>query len=212
MSTFYVYSIEPMPRVDLFSKRDYNPSTDYIAYNGIYLEAIPAKTWVKIPDRFRSLRHRDRTDKAGTPYHVFADEIVKANQERLRARGVVFTEAEPSADEKAKLEAEAEKLNLAYRLSCIQEYEEAIQRANATQTSPPLCLSYTRECYDILGMERPGSVEALRAQRQPGEASADRIANAIEKALSRLLGAAKEGQASATPTPAAGKPAPVRTI
>jgi len=184
MANFYVYSVEPMPRTDLFEKRDYNPQNDYIAYNSIYLEPIPAKTWTRIPDKFRSLRHHDRTDKQGHPYHVFDDEIVKANQARLRPRGVLFTDHEPTAAEKAELESNAAKLNMQFRLDAIQSYEEAMREAEAngrTVKAP----TYVKECYELLGMPRPGSAEAIRAQRQPGEDVADRIVAALEKLLSR---------------------------
>jgi len=210
MATYFVYSVEALPRTDLFESRDYNPATDYIGYNGIYLSPIPAKIWTQIPDRFKSLRHRDRQDKAGTAYHVFADEIVKANEHRLRDRGVVFLDHEPTPAEKATLEAQAEKLNLAFRMTCVQQYEEALKEAEANGRTAK-CLTYTQECYKLLGMERPGSVEALRAQRQPGEASAERFAKAIEDVFQKLMermSAAKE-VANEPKTTAGGRPAPV---
>jgi hypothetical protein len=184
-SNFWVYSVEPMPRTDLFAKRDYNPTNDYIAFNSIYLDPIPAKTWVQIPDRFRSLRHHDRTDRQGHVYHVFADEIVKANQARLAPRGVVFTDHEPAADEKVTLEKEALEANMSFRLDQIQFYEESVKEAEANGRSLK-ANTYVKECYEVLGMERPGSVQALRAQRQPGEAVADRFAAAMEKLLAHL--------------------------
>lgn len=186
MSTFYVYSVEPMPRVDLHMKRDYNPLNDRIAYNGIYLPPIEAKTWTKIEDRFKSLRHHDRTDKAGHVYHVFADEIVKANQERLRPRGVVFLDHEPTSAECVELAQQALSLNMQFRLDTIQGYEEAMKEAEANGRTLK-ANTYVRECYELLNMEQPGSVAALRAQRQPGEAAAERFASAIEGAVERVL-------------------------
>lgn len=185
MSTYFVYSVEPMPRTDLFAKRDYNPTNDYIAFNGIYLDPIPAKTWVQIPDRFRSLRHHDRTDRQGHVYHVFADEIVKANQARMAPRGMVFTDHEPTATEKAELEKQALELNMQFRLDQIQFYEESAKEAEANGKALK-ANTYVKECYEVLGMERPGSVQALRAQRQPGEAVAERFAAAMEKLIAHL--------------------------
>jgi flagellar biosynthesis/type III secretory pathway protein FliH len=184
VANFWVYSVEPMPRVDLFATRDHNPANEYIGYNGIYIAPVEPKTWTRIPDKFRSLRHRDRTDKQGTTYHVFDDEIVKANQERLRPRGVLFTDHEPTAEERKELEERAAKLNMQFRLDTIQSYEEAMREAEAngrTVKAP----TYVKECYELLGMPRPGSAEAIRAQRQPGEDVADRIVAALEKLLSR---------------------------
>jgi hypothetical protein len=140
---------------------------------------------VQIPDRFRSLRHHDRTDRQGHVYHVFADEIVKANEERLGPRGVLFSDHEPTAAEKTELEKEALERNLAFRLDQIQFYEESAKEAEANGKALK-ANTYVKECYEVLGMERPGSVQALRAQRQPGEAVADRFAAAMEKLIAHL--------------------------
>jgi hypothetical protein len=193
MPTFYVYSHEPMPRTDLFEKRDYNPANDYIAFNGVWLNPVPAKTWTAIPDRIRSVRHRDRSDKAGTPYHVFADELVSANRERLGPRGVIFTDHLPDGAEKAELEATAEARNLQFRLDLIQQYEEALKEAEANGRTVK-ANTYLTECYNIAGMERPGSVEALRAQRQPGEAVANRLVEALEQLVNKMSAARSEKQ------------------
>lgn len=183
--SYYVYSVEPMPRVDLFSKRDYNPINDYISYNSIYIDPIAAKTWTVLPDRMKSLRHHDRTDRQGHVYHVFADELVKANAERMRPRGVVFLDHEPTAAERPALEKEAMELNMQFRLDAIQFYEESMKEAES-QGRTLKANTYVKECYTILGMERPGSVESIRAQRQPGEAAADRFAAALEKLVAHL--------------------------
>jgi hypothetical protein len=190
MSTFFIYSVEPMPRTDLFSKRDYNPTNDYIAYNGVYLPPLEAKTWTPVVDRIQSLRHLDRADKQGHKYHVFADELVKANQERLRPRGVVFLDHEPTATEKADIAKEALELNMQFRLDTIQFYEESAKEAEAQGRSLKAG-TYVKECYQILGMEQPGSVAALRAQRQPGEAVADRFAAAMEQLVKHLTAKAE---------------------
>ena len=203
MSDYWVYSVEPMPRTDLFSKRDYNPINDYISYNGIYLDPIPAKTWVKIPDRFRSLRHHDRTDKQGHVYHVFADEIVKANRERMGARGTIFTDHEPTAAEKPVLEKTALDANVEFRLAAIQHYEDQVREhetGNPARTKPT---SYELECYEVLGMERPYSVAAFKSQRDPGAAAATRFAEALEKLLAHLGAGGTSAAKVATPKPAA---------
>lgn len=184
--SYYAYTIEPMPRTDLFAKRDHNPATEYIGHNGIYLDPIPAKTWTKLPEHFKSLRHRDRADKQGTPYHVFISEIVEANRVRLEPRGVIFLDHEPTAEERAALEAQAAENNLKYRLGCVEEYETAMKEAEVNGRTYRAS-TYVTECYKELDMERPGSVEALRAQRQPGEAAADRFAASLEKVFERFL-------------------------
>jgi hypothetical protein len=201
VSNYYVYSVEPMPRTDLFGK-NYNPNNDYIAYNGIYLPPIEAKTWTKIDDRFRSVRHHDRTDRQGHAYHVFADEIVKANRERLLPRGILFTDHEPTTAEKDELEKKALDLNVQFRLEAIQHYEDQVREhdtGNPGRTKPT---TYELECYEVLGMERPHSVAAFKSQRDPGAAAAIRFAEAMEKLLEQL-----KGGTSAAKTHPSGKPA-----
>jgi len=206
VSTFYVYSIEPMPRVDLHLARDYNPHNDRIAYNGVYLPPIPAKTWTPVEDRIKSLRHHDRSDKAGHVYHVFADELVKANQERLRPRGVLFLDHEPTAAEKPQLEQEALAANLQFRLDSIQQYEESLKEAEANGRTLK-ANTYVKECYSLLNMEIPGSVAALRAVRQPGEEAAVRFASALEGAIERVMAKMLGPKPDVPPSPAKAKAA-----
>src|SRR5258706_10635581 len=186
MSTFYVYSVESMPRVDLHLSRDYNPANDRIAYNGVYLPPLAAKTWTQVEDRIKSLRHHDRSDKQGHVYHVFADELVRANENRLRPRGVIFLDHEPTAAEKTQLEQESLAANLQFRLDAIQTYEESLKEAEANGRTLK-ANTYTKECYQLLNMEIPGSVAALRAVRQPGEEAAVRFASALEGAIERVM-------------------------
>jgi len=199
MSNFYVYSVEQMPRFDLAGKRGYTVDNDYIHFNGIHLPTLEAKTWTRIDDRFRSVRHHDRTDRQGHVYHVFADELVKANTERMRPRGVLFTDHEPSAEEKRRLEQEALELNTQFRLETIQHYEDQVREhetGNPARTKPT---PYELECYEVLGMERPYSVAAFKSQRDPGGAAANRFAEALEKLVAHL-GAGGHSAQKATPS------------
>lgn len=202
MSTYFVYSVEQMPRFDLAGKRGYTVDNDYIHYNGIHLPTIEAKTWTRIDDRFKSLRHHDRTDRQGHTYHVFADEIVKANSERLRSRGVLFIDHEPTAAEKTRLEREALELNTQFRLETIQHYEDQVREhetGNPARTKPT---PYELECYEVLGMERPYSVAAFKSQRDPGGAAANRFAEALEKLVAHLGAGGINAQKAAPSKPA----------
>lgn len=204
MSEYWMYSVEPMPRLDLVAtgKRDYTPDNDWIGFNGVHIGPVPAKTWVRIPDRLKSLRHHDRTDRQGHVYHVFADEIVKANQVRHAPRGVIFTDHEPSAEERTRLEKEAQAANVQFRMEAMQHYEDQVREhdtGNPARTKPT---TYELECYELMGVERPGSVQAFKSQRQPGDAVAERILAALEKLL-----AGRDGGTSAAKAHTASKPA-----
>lgn len=202
-SDYWIYSVEPMPRVDLFSTRDYTPDNDWIGYNGVHIGPVPAKTWVNLPQRIKSLRHHDRTDRQGHPYNVFADEIVKANRARHAPRGVIFTDHEPTAAEKAILEKQALEANTQFRMETMQRYEDAVREHDTGNPSRTKPTSYELECYELLGIERPGSVAAFKSQRQPGEAVAERFAAAMEKLVAHLSGIGGSSAAKAHP---AGKP------
>jgi len=182
-----------MPRIDLFGQRDYTPDNDWIGFNGVNIGPVPAKEWMKLPDRIKSLRHHDRTDRQGHTYHVFADEIVKANQHRT-PRGVIFLDHEPTAAEKVELEAQATKANIQFRMEAIQFYEDQVREhdtGNPARTKPT---TYELECYELLGVERPGSIAAFKSQRQPGEAVAERFAAQMEKLINLLM----EGRTNAS--------------
>jgi hypothetical protein len=202
-STYWVYSVEPMPRVDLFGARDYTPDNDWISFNGVHIGAVPAKTWMQLPSRIKSLRHHDRTDRQGHVYHVFADEIVKANQHRAN-RGVIFLDHEPTAKEKLTLEARALEANTQFRMEAMQRYEDSVREHDTGNPSRTKPTSYELECYELLGIERPGSVAAFKSQRQPGEAVAERFTAAMEKLIERL----GVGGTSATKAHPADKSAP----
>jgi hypothetical protein len=201
-SNYWVYTVEPMPRVDLFGARDYTPDNDWISFNGIHIGAIPAKTWVQIPSRFKSVRHHDRTDRQGHVYHVFADEIVKANQHRA-SRGVVFTDHEPSVEEKAALEKKAMEANTQFRMEQMQRYEDSVREHDTGNPSRTKPTTYELECYELLGIERPGSVAAFKSARQPGEAVAERFAAAMEKLIAHLGGGTGAAKAHTPGKPSA---------
>lgn len=185
MPDYYVYSVEPMPRLDFIEakKRDYTPDNDWISFNGIHIGPVPAKTWTRLQDRYKSLRHHDRTDRQGHAYNVFPDEIVKANAHRAN-RGVVFTDHAPTAEEKAELEKRAQEANIQFRMDAMQHYEDQVREHDTGNPSRTKPTTYELECYELLGVERPGSVAAFKSQRQPGEAVAEKILAALEKLLS----------------------------
>lgn len=177
---YWVYSPETIPNPEMFGKPGYTP--EWMVWHGIQLPILTKGEWLKLPDVFRTSRHRDWRDRAGTAEIVETESIMKAIHARWGNRGIVVLDHEPTKEEKETIAARSDKLNQAFRVTQINFYEREAKRAEARQgeyyPSP-----YVDECYEILGVLRPYSPEALRAQRQPGEAVADRLADVLLTAL-----------------------------
>jgi hypothetical protein len=177
----YVYSVEPLPAEHLIGKPGYTP--ECLKWAGIEL-TIPAGEWVKLPDYYPMLRHHGWTDKSGTRERVYTTDIVEALRNKAAQRGIIFIDHEPSAAEKVELEKASAELNLKHRAECVRFYEEQVREKEVTGFGRTKPTPYEDECYTLLGLTKPYSPEALRAQRHPGEDAADRIATAITNALS----------------------------
>lgn len=178
MST-WVYSTEPLPSDKLMGKPGYSPEIPM--FMGISL-IIKAKEWQKLPDWYPTLHHKDWMDKRGHAERIYTDELVKGLK-RLNERGVIFLDHEPTPTEKEQLPSVSEELNLKFRAEQIKLYEEQIREKEVTGRGRTKPTPYEDECYDILGLPKPYSPEALRSSRQPGEDAAKRIATAITDAL-----------------------------
>jgi hypothetical protein len=183
--SYFIFSSEALPNPEMLGKPRYTPDSEYIKFNGIALPFIPKKKWLKLPDEFLTIRRADWKDKHGTEVEVPIRRFkaVVDNPERgFAERGVIMLDHEPSEAEKAKLEKLSEDLNTKFRAKMVEFYENQRQMAVARQgTYEPT--PYIDECYDILNMKKPYSMEALKAQRDPGAAAALQIAEAIKGAL-----------------------------
>lgn len=185
--SYFIYSSEALPNPEMLGKPRYTPDSEFVRFNGIALPPIPKKQWTQLPDEFLTIRRQDWKDKRGTEVEVPVKRFkaVVDNPDRgFAERGVIMLDHEPSASEKAKLASLSEELNLKFRKKAIEFYENQRQMALARQgTYEPT--PYIDECYDILSMKKPYSMEALKAQRDPGAAAASQIAEAIAGALKK---------------------------
>lgn len=181
---FWIYSPEALPNPEMMGKPRYTPDADYIRYAGVCLAPLKKDTWTKLPDYLTTIVHRDWTDRRGTEIEVPVRRIkpLVDNADRFAGRGVIMLDHEPSEKEKEILEKKSKELNIRFRKKAVEFFEQqrqgAIARQGTYEPSP-----YIDECYDILHMEKPYSVEALMAQRSPGAQAAVEIAEAIRGAL-----------------------------
>jgi hypothetical protein len=160
--------------------------------------------WQKFGDNFYTLRHKDWRDRAGTRDHIDGDDIFKVLGGRLKPRGVVVLDHEPSTEERERLERESRETNEAYRMGVVSSYEHRIREREITGQGNPRPSPYEDECYTKLGLTKPYSVEAMRAQRHPGEAAAREFRDAMVELLAERREAERKPDAKeATPdTPA----------
>lgn len=181
---YWIYSSEAMPNPELMGRPGYTPDNYYIKYNGVALSPIPAKKWMQLPESFPTIRRRswkDPKEDVEVPIRKFQG-VVDAKDGGFSAMGVIMLDHEPSANEKKQLEAASYDLNMKHRKRAIEFYEQQVKAAEARQGTYPVT-PYIDECYHMLNIKKPYSVEAMQAQRDPGAESANKIAEAISAAL-----------------------------
>ncbi len=194
--SYWVYSPEDLPNPKMMGKAFYTP--EYIILNGFQFPPLKKGEWTQLPNSYSTMRHRDWVDKQGFKDVVFIDEdfIQRLRDQGWEARGFVFMDHKPSQVEDHQARIESKRLNEAFRQRRIDDFEhEAKAREMRGAYVQPL--PYVEECYEILGIAKPYSVEALKAQRQPGEESAQKIANAIRDVLAEGMSRQREITAAA---------------
>lgn len=179
--SYFIYSTEPLPNPALMGKPGYTPDGEYIQHGGFRLSQLPAKTWLKLPDREFTIRHRDWMDRKGTRESIYMEDIAPAIKTKVEGRGVILLDHEPSAEEKKALEQKSEETHLAFRMKCVEWYENQVREKEVTGHGRTNPTPYENECYEILGLTKPYSVEAMRAQRHPGEAVGEQIVAALDR-------------------------------
>jgi hypothetical protein len=204
----WVYSAESLPNEELIGKPGYNP--ECFMWGGIRLPF--KKGWQKFPDTFTTIHRqswRDRPIRDIIQMRDSDDEgktikgLARVIEERYASRGVVVLDHEPQPSEKLKLQIAADEANLAFRMQLVEQYEERLKQRAVGELVPVKVTPYEDECYDILGLTKPYSVEALRAQRHPGQAVGEQIVAALDRLMTR-----KQAEATQQPLPVT-EPEPV---
>lgn len=178
---WYLYSPESLPNMDLVKKGGYTP--EFIMHAGVQLPPIEKGVWLEQPDNYYITRHKDWRDRPGSREHIASADMIKVIQARFAERGVIVLDHKPSTQEKEVAAELATELNLKFRTKCIDFYEAQRHEKEVTGQGRTKPTPYEDECYELLGLPKPYSVEAFRAIRQPGMEAADRIAAAITGAL-----------------------------
>lgn len=181
---YYIYSHEALPNPALMGKPRYTPDGDWIKLGGVTLPQLPAQKWMELSEddpRYVTLRRADWRDRQGTQIEVPLKrfkKLIDNPQNWYAERGVVMLDHNPTPEEKKRIEAVCAENNLRFRKKAVEFFENQRDMAKARQgTYEPT--PYIDECYDLLNMPKPYSLDALQEQRRPGEAAAERIASAI---------------------------------
>jgi len=176
---YWLYSAESFPNQEMMGKPGYTP--EYLSHSGIQLGPIEKEKWTQLPSNWTNVKHRDWMDRRGTPERVLAEDLVKTIASKHGGRGLVILDHEPDAKEKESVAKRCADANMAFRMKAVEWYEGQVREKEVTghgRTSPT---PYEDECYTILGLTKPYSVEAMRAQRHPGEAVGEQIVAALER-------------------------------
>ena len=176
--SYWLYSVESFPHQDLIGKAGYTP--EYLQHSGIQL-TVKGGEWMELPSNWANVMHRDWMDRKGTRERILVEDIVKAVVASKPGRGLVILDHEPSASEKTKVEKQAEEANRAHRMKAVEWYENQVTEKQVTGHGRTNPTPYEDECYTLLGLTKPYSVEAMRAQRHPGEAVGEQIVAALDR-------------------------------
>lgn len=187
---WYIYSSEELPNTQMMGKPRYSPDGDYIRWNSITLRVydenrnetciIPKQKWVEVVDVQTTKRRADWRSPA-VEVEISASRFKPIVDSLFADKGVVMLNHQPTDTEKKHLEGVSASNNQSFRRRAVEFFENQRQIAIARQgTYDPT--PYIDECYEILGMRKPYSMEALRAQRDPGREAAQDIAQALRDA------------------------------
>jgi hypothetical protein len=174
---YHLYSVESFPSDTLLGKPMYTP--EYLAHWGITLQDVKGGQWMEFKDNFYNTYHADWKDRAGTRRHIAGEDLFKALKQRFANRGVAIFDHAPTAAEKAIAEKDCMEKNLAFRMASVEAYENEVNEKKVTGHGRTKPTPYEDECYTLLGLTKPYSVEAMRAQRHPGEAVGEQIVAAL---------------------------------
>jgi hypothetical protein len=189
---YFVYSVEAFPSDTLMNKAMYTP--EYLSHWGIMLQGIEAKKWIEFKDNFYNTYRVDWKDRAGTRRHIAGEDLFKALKQRFANRGVAIFDHAPTAAEKAIAEKDCMEKNLVFRMASVEAYENEVNEKKVTGHGRTKPTAYEDECYTILGLTKPYSVEAMRAQRHPGEAVGEQIVAALDRLEKRRASEAAPAQ------------------
>ncbi len=185
----WLYSVESFPHQDLLGKAGYTP--EYLQHNGIQL-TVKGGEWTELPNNWTNITHRDWMDRKGTRERILVEDLVKAIVASKPGRGLVILDHEPSASEKQRIEKQAAEANTAFRMKAVEWYENQVTEKQVTGHGRTNPTPYEDECYSQLGLTKPYSVEAMRAQRHPGEAVGEQIVAALDRLNKRQVEEAKK--------------------
>ncbi len=180
--SYTIFSSEALPNPEMLGKPRYTPDGSYIRWGGVALPFIPKGQWMKLPDSLSTISRQDWKDRQGREVEIPMRRFKPVVDSQFAELGVIMLDHEPDEKEKLALEKVSNELNLKWRKKQIEFFENQRDVAKARQgvydPSP-----YIDECYEVLKLDKPYTVDALQALRDPGSRAAESIAAAISDSL-----------------------------
>lgn len=175
---YWLYSIEAFPA-------PWQPGRvpEFIQVDGIQLPPLEAKTWFKLPEKSSRKLYADYQDRIGSDHIVFDWQMADFINAHWAKRGVVVVHEREKDANQENIETDAAKANVEFRRGVIEQFEFQLKERQVTGYGRNQPTPYELECYELIGLPKPYSIEAYRAERMPGDVAAAKIADAIERAL-----------------------------
>lgn len=160
----YLWSEEQFPGSTASGRKH-----EYLQVLGGIIVLVPAaQRWVKLDARYQTpRRHDDWKDLQGHVETHAADEVAEAVVNTYGFRGIVVTEEEPGTEKSKALIAQAKATNLKWRQSVVEDFMSQRKAAELGRPGRLAPTAYEEECFTVLGIQIPSTVESMRTAQAP---------------------------------------------
>jgi hypothetical protein len=169
----YIYSVESFPGTDANGRKaDFLQALGHqiILHGGHWTKLAPKYEWPYFTD-FQQ-RGSGPTNKAiawASKVVTLPEEIAERLTVQHGHRGIVYLQSDPEDNPKRTrdIEAKAKEANTRWREFVIEQYENNRKLRQLTGTGRIVPSLYELECYEVLGLARPGSIDEIKAAKSP---------------------------------------------
>jgi hypothetical protein len=160
-----VYSAEDFPKWD----EENGCMCDYRQALGVQV-ILKAGQWTKLEDLYRHVRYESWIDAAGEGREsvVLGKEVALRLEGDFRTKGIACADLDKITDEeRVGLEKKANEANLKMRRMFVDRFEQQFRTKMQGGPGRWLPNAYEAECYKILGLKPPDTVQKAPEERQP---------------------------------------------
>ena len=159
---YYIWSEEQFPGSAASGRQH-----EYAQVIGLTI-LIPEKHWLKLESRYtEGRRHDDWQDRQGHAGVHVAEDVAAALEEKYGFRGLISTEEEPGTTQARALQATAKQRNEVWRRTVVEDFLAQRRAAEVGRPGRLLPNAYETECFTVLGITIPNTVDAMRTAQAP---------------------------------------------